>query len=186
MVQKRVLIIVADGFEEIEAVSPIDILRGANIDVTVAGLTSRQTTGAHGIILIADTTLDDCDGNFDAVILPGGSPGAQNLSKSEKVKTRILTMHRAGKIVAAICASPVTVLAPLGILKGKKATCYEGMEKDFPQDVTFVNEPVVTDGTIVTSRGPGTAQFFGLKLVALLTDEAAAALTKKRMLLSER
>ena len=184
MAEKKVLIVLADGFEEIEAISPADILRRADIDVTMAGLISRTVKGAHDIVIAADATMDELNGTFDAVVLPGGSPGASNLSRSEGLKTLIQTMHSKGKFVAAICASPVAVLVPTGILTHRKATCYAGMEKDFPRNVTFVDKAVVVDGNIVTSRGPGTAALFGLQLVHLLVGRKKMESVKKKMLFS--
>ncbi len=183
MENKKILVILAEGFEEIEAVSPIDILRRAGIDVVIAGLSGTQVTGAHGVRVNTDLTLDGINEEFDAVLLPGGSPGAANLSKSERVKNIIKDMYKKGKIIAAICASPVLVLAPTGILKGRTATCYAGMEKEFPPDVKFRDEKVVVDGNIVTSKGPGTAALFALKLVELLKGKDKEESLKSKMIM---
>ena len=117
--KKKVLIALANGFEETEAIVPIDILRRADIDVRIAGVSGADIKGAHGIKVSADTALDSLNEEFDALVLPGGSPGAENLSKSDRLKEIIKRMHLEGKIVAAICASPVLVLLPTGILEGK-------------------------------------------------------------------
>src|SRR4030042_4802488 len=168
MAQRRVLIILADGFEEIEAMGPADILRRAGIDVMLAGLSAREVTSARGVKILADSELDKLNGEVEVVVFPGGSLGAKNLSKSEKVKTIIKEMHGKKKIIAAICASPAVVLAPTGILNGKKATCYPGMEDMFSSEVTFSDEAVVVDKNVITSRGPGTACLFGIKLAERL------------------
>ncbi|PIU39866.1 MAG: DJ-1 family protein, partial [Candidatus Omnitrophica bacterium CG07_land_8_20_14_0_80_50_8] len=126
--KKTALIVLADGFEEIEAVTPIDVLRRAGIEVIVAGVGKREVTGAHDITVETDLMLEQYQGIPDAVVLPGGMPGAANLNQSEALKDLLQKMKRAGKIIAAICASPAVVLAPNGILEGKKATCYPGFE----------------------------------------------------------
>ncbi len=168
----KALIILAEGFEEIEAVTPIDLLRRANINVTVAGLSSLQVQGARGRIkIIADTTLDKISDIFDIIILPGGMPGAENLSKSDKLKTILLNMHKTNKLIAAICAAPAVVLAPLGILNNKKATCFPGMENLFSPTTIFKEEAVVIDGNIITSRGAGTAFEFSLALIEILAGK---------------
>ncbi|MFC1576540.1 DJ-1 family glyoxalase III [Candidatus Omnitrophota bacterium] len=181
--KKKVLIILADGFEDVEAVAPMDVLDRAGVGVTLAGLEAKEVKSAHGIKVLADTTLDALTEEFDAVILPGGGGGAKKLSESEKVKNIITTMNDKGKVVAAICASPAWVLAPTGILNGKKATCYPGEEKAFPPEVKASNEAVVVDGNIVTSRGPGTALLFGLKLAEILVGKEVANTVKSKMLI---
>jgi len=162
---KRALVILADGFEEIEAATPIDVLRRAQVDVVVAGLNDIKVKGSRGLVVMADMKLDAVRGEFDALILPGGSLGAKNLAVSEKVKALIKKMNDSGKIVAAICASPAIVLNQTGVLKNKKATCYPGMQGNFYSDVKYKEEDVVSDGNIITSRGPGTAMAFALSLV---------------------
>ncbi|MBF0385968.1 MAG: DJ-1/PfpI family protein [Candidatus Omnitrophica bacterium] len=168
----KAIIILADGFEDIEAVTPIDLLRRANVEVTVAGLDSVSVTGARGKIRItADTILDKAGVDYDAVILPGGMPGAANLAKSEKIRSLIIEMNKKGKIIAAICAAPALVLSPLGILNNKNATCFPGMENEFNPTTKFLKEQVVVDGKIITSRGAGTAFLFGLALVEALAGK---------------
>jgi len=171
---KRVLVILADGFEEIEAVTPVDILRRAGLKVIVAGLGKRSVKGAHGITVDADMDLNDLDSLPDAVVFPGGMPGAENLAASNDVKELISAMDAKGGLIAAICASPALVLAPSGVLAGKKATCYPGMEKNFSVDITAVKDPVVQDGRIITSQGVGTAIPFALKVVENLSGKATA------------
>lgn len=180
--RKRALVILADGFEDIEAVTPIDILRRVNVDVTVAGLSGEMVKGSRGIVIKADRVLLESDSDHDAIILPGGMPGAENLAKSSKVKKLILDMHAKGKTVAAICASPALVLSPLGILDGKKATCFPGMEPNFTAKVKALKEAVVQDGNVITSRGPATAFAFSLKIVEALVGKDIADMVAKQTL----
>ena len=179
---KRVLIILADGFEEIEAITPIDVLRRAGVEVAVAGLSGKMVTGAHGIHFQADLALDDYKDLPDAIILPGGLPGAQNLGESKKVTELVKKMNSQNKVVGAICAAPALVLAQTGILDGKRATCYPGFEKKFPSSITFSSDRVVVDGNIITSRGPGSAFEFALELVEQLVGKGKAETLKEGML----
>jgi len=170
--KKKALVVLAEGFEEIEAVAPIDILRRAEVDVTVAGLRGDSVTGAHGVEIKADVVFGDYKLLPDAIVFPGGMPGAENLASSVELKDMVLKMHSGGKLIAAICASPAIVLAPEGILRGRTATCYPGLEKNFSPDVKFVKEEVVQDGNVITSRGPATALVFGLKIAENLAGKA--------------
>ncbi|HDZ76519.1 MAG TPA: DJ-1/PfpI family protein [Candidatus Omnitrophica bacterium] len=177
---KKALVILADGFEEIEAITSIDILRRGYIDVTVAALSTKVVTGAHGIKISADILLEQFNQDIDALVLPGGSPGSENLNKSKKVHEIISKTFKANKVVAAICAAPALVLEPAGILKNKRATCYPGMEKLFSEDVKFIDEAVVRDGNLITSRGIGAALRFALCIVETLIDKSTAdALAEK-------
>jgi len=180
---KKALIVLADGFEEIEAMAPFDILKRAGVKVTFAGLSGREIKSAQGARIIVGNTLDEAPGEFDALILPGGGKGAENLSASKNLRALIKEMFESGKLVAAICASPAVVLAPTGILSGKKMTCYPSLKNRLPGDVTFLDEAVVTDGNIVTSMGPGTAVLFGLRLAAILAGKDKAKSLEKAMLL---
>jgi 4-methyl-5(b-hydroxyethyl)-thiazole monophosphate biosynthesis len=182
MMSKKALIMLADGFEEIEAVTSIDVLRRAGIEVAVCGLAGNEATGAHGLKVGCDAVFGGYDGLPDALVLPGGMPGATNLAASEKLNTLIKRLHSEGKLVAAICASPAIVLAPTGILNGKKATAYPGMEDEFPKEVRFSKDKVVTDGNVITSRGPGTALLFALAIVENLLGPAEAARHRERTL----
>lgn len=180
---KKALLILADGFEEIEAVAPFDILKRAGVELVICGISEKEVLSARGLRISLGTLLDEVNPDeFDALILPGGSLGAENLSKSEKLRNLIKDMNANGKIVSAICASPVVVLSPTGILTGKKATCYPGMEKDFPEDVKFLDKEVVVDGNVVTGRGPATVYRFGFTLVELLAGREIADSVKKAML----
>ncbi len=173
--KKTAVVVLAEGFEEIEAVTPVDILRRAGLTVTLAGLGKTQIKGANGITLHADMTLESFTGLPDAVVLPGGALGASNLGESAAVKALLTRMRDAKKLIAAICASPAMVLARQGFLDGKKATCYPGYEKNFSSRITFSDARVVVDGNVVTSRGPGTSLEFSLELVRLLVGEDVAA-----------
>jgi len=171
---KSALIILADGFEEIEATSCIDILRRAQIKVTVAGLSDIKIRSARNLIVTTDKMLDELGPDFDACILPGGGTGAKNIAASVKAARIIKEMHQKGKIIAAICASPAIVLYPLGLLRHKSATCYPGMQDTFNDDVSYKNDDVVVDGNIITSKGPATSIGFALKITEILIDKVTA------------
>lgn len=165
----RVLVPLAQGCEELEAVTIIDLLRRAQIEVTVAGLQSGPVTGSRGTVMVPDVNLDDAiNGDYDMVVLPGGQPGATHLENDARVMQLVKSMAARGKIVAAICAAP-KVLAVAGLLDGKQATCFRNAidPKMFPH-IRLQTRPVVVDGNIVTSRGPGTAMDFALELIGIL------------------
>jgi 4-methyl-5(b-hydroxyethyl)-thiazole monophosphate biosynthesis len=165
---KKVALFLAKGFEEIEAIGTIDILRRAQIDVVTVSITDNKTvTGTHNIPVIADNTLNDTDfENFDMIILPGGMPGAKHLNEQEDLKKLIIEFNSKGKLIAAICAAPM-VLGGLGILDGKRATCYPGFEPELIGAKT-TGEIVVVDDNIITGKGPGFVFDFGLRLVEQL------------------
>lgn len=171
---KKAVIILAEGFEEIEAVTPIDILRRCEVKVTVAGLLNKIVKGSRDISIQADCLVDDIPDDFDVLILPGGAKGAKNLAASTKVANLILEQNNKGKLIAAICAAPALVLSPTGILSNKKATGHPDHEKAFNADVTYLTDNVVMDGNIITSRGAGTAFDFALKLGELLAGNEIA------------
>ncbi len=177
----RAVVVLAEGFEEIEAVTPIDVLRRAGVEVVVAGLTSTRVVGSRGIVLEADTTLAEV-GEVDVVVLPGGMPGADNLGKSEAVRALVERTYAAGRRVAAICAAPAMALGRTSVLEGKRATCYPGFEQHLPGGVTHTDERVVVDGRLVTSRGPGTALEFSLALVEQLVSKDRADQLRHGML----
>lgn len=183
---KKALVLLAPGFEEIEAVTVIDILRRARIEVTVAGVTDRNVTGSHDITMVTDKILCDLSGNFDAVILPGGMPGATNLAASPLVRSVVKTMHQEKKLIAAICAAPAIVLSPLGVLKAKTATCFSGMQDHFEKDTHFSSEPVVIDGNVMTSRGPATALLFAIAIVEQLVGKDSSEQIRKATMLTEK
>lgn len=166
----RVLVPLAQGCEELEAVTVIDLLRRAGIEVVVAGLAPGIVKASRGTQLMPDITLDAALLEaYDMVVLPGGMPGAQHLKDDARVIGLIQKMAVAGRYTAAICAAP-TVLAAAGVLSGKTATGYPGfLEKMNLTDVTLSTDAVVRDGQVITSRGPGTAIDFALSLVEILS-----------------
>lgn len=181
---KRVLLILAEGFEEMEAVIPADLFRRAELDLTIAGLHSKIVKGSRAISIEADILLEDLnDLSFDALVLPGGGPGAKNLAASEKVLSLIESFNSEGRIVAAICASPAVVLAKTSVLQDKKACCYPGCETQADdKSITWGNKKVLTSDNIITSRGPGTAKDFALTIIEKLSGAEKADLVAKAAL----
>lgn len=175
----RALVLLADGFEEIEAVTIVDVLRRANIGVTVAGLHGGTVRGAHDIVIEAETTLEHASStDFDALVLPGGAAGAEKLKNDGRVIELVQRFVAQQRLTAAICAAP-TVLEAAGVLNGVRATCYPGFQLP---SARLADERVVEDGLFVTSRGPGTAMEFALTLVARLAGAPAAEQHRARML----
>ncbi|MGQ9658729.1 MAG: DJ-1 family glyoxalase III [Thermochromatium sp.] len=165
----RVLIPLAQGCEELEAVTIIDLLRRAGIEVVSAGLTEGPVKASHGTVLLPDTTLEAvAEQDFDMVVLPGGLPGAQHLEDDPRVRAILRRHAERGAYTAAICAAP-KVLASAGLLDGKRVTCYPGCvsAEEFPR-LHLTGEPVVSDGRVVTGRGPGSAMDFALTLIESL------------------
>lgn len=169
----KALVPLAQGCEELEAVTIIDLLRRANIEVVTAGLTAEPVKASRGVVLVPDTTLQRAAAmdDIDIIVLPGGLPGADNLADSPLVIRLIQEMYAAGKYIAAICAAP-RVLAKAGVLEGKTVTAYPGFIEgdDFP-GLNYTGRAVEQDGKVITSRGPGTAMDFTLALIALLAGE---------------
>ncbi|NJM10997.1 MAG: DJ-1/PfpI family protein [Synechococcaceae cyanobacterium SM1_2_3] len=162
-----VLIPLAHGCEELEAVTIIDLLRRAGITVTVAGLETGPVTASRGVVLLPDTTLDAVlDQNFDMVVLPGGLGGAQRLEADQRITAMLRQMTEQGRFVAAICAAP-RVLAKAGLLQDREVTAYPGILDGQPE-IRLSSAAVVRDGTFITSRGPGTAMDFALNLIEIL------------------
>ena len=167
----RVLIPLAQGCEELEAVTIIDLLRRAGIEVVTAGLEPGAVTASRGTVLLPDTTLDQVlDDPFDMLVLPGGLPGADHLDHDPRIHQLLLRLSESGGYTAAICAAP-KVLANAGLLDGRSATSYPGHLESFPR-VDAVPAPVVRDGKVITSRGPGTAMDFSLTLIEALAGKA--------------
>ena len=168
---KTVLVLFADGSEELEAVTVVNILRRAGITVTLAGLTAGALRGSRGTMLMPDTALDSVlHDSFDMVVLPGGQPGTKHLQADARVLKLVQQMSAQGKYVSAICAAP-SVLAAAGLLDGKKATCFPTCLDGFPK-VHVQSVAIVEDGKLITSRGPGTAMDFALTLVERLAGHA--------------
>jgi 4-methyl-5(b-hydroxyethyl)-thiazole monophosphate biosynthesis len=165
----------ADGFEEVEALCPLDILRRAGLEVTTVGVGGKDTVrGSHGIVVQAD--IPDVmfrDAKPDMVILPGGMPGATNLDASRIVDAAVRAAHRNGTFLAAICAAPL-VLGRRGLLDGKSAVCFPGFEDELVGATVDVENTVVRDGNIITAKGMGAAFDFGLELVRCLGDDEVA------------
>jgi 4-methyl-5(b-hydroxyethyl)-thiazole monophosphate biosynthesis len=177
----RVLVPLAEGFEEIEAVTILDVLRRASIDVVTAALATSAVRGSHGISLAADTLLDEVRGDeFDAIVLPGGMPGSRTLRDDERVLGIVREASRKGKLVGALCAAPIALEAA-GVLAGKRATSYPGNELP---SARYVEERVVVDDELVTSRGPGTALEFALVLVEKLAGAEAADKLRSGMIVA--
>jgi 4-methyl-5(b-hydroxyethyl)-thiazole monophosphate biosynthesis len=167
-----VLVPLAQGCEELEAITIIDLLRRAEINVTTAALTNEPIKASRGCILVADTTLDEAlKQDFDMVVLPGGLPGANHLQNDQRIQQLLKTMAHNKKYTAAICAAP-KALASAGLLDGKTATAYPGtLEKLQLNSTKITADAIVTDDLVVTSRGPGTAMDFTLHLIELLVDK---------------
>lgn len=164
-----IYIFLADGFEETEALVPWDILLRGGYSVKTVGVTGEYVTGAHGMQVKSDISLSDVDEEQgEMFILPGGMPGTTNLDENSAVKEIVMNAYNAGKIVGAICAAPM-VLGKLGILKGKKATCFPGFE-EYLEGATVVREHSVKDANVVTSCGAGAAFHFGFMLLGALDD----------------
>jgi len=165
---KKVLVPIADGTEEIEAVCIIDTLRRAGADVTVVSVGQPEVTASRGVKLVADTCLSDCmNETYDCIALPGGMPGAEHLRDCSDLIGKLREQKAAGRLYAAICASPAVVLQPHGLLEKVKATCYPSM-RDELDPACASDERVVVDGNCITSQGPAVAIDFALKLVELL------------------
>jgi 4-methyl-5(b-hydroxyethyl)-thiazole monophosphate biosynthesis len=168
---KTALVLFAEGSEELEAVTIVNILRRGGVSVSLAGLTSGALRGSRGITLQPDTLLEAAlNQEFDMIVLPGGQPGTNNLIADARVLQLVKKMHAQGKYVTAICAAP-SVLATAGLLDGKRATSFPTALNNFP-NVNLQAAAVVEDGTLITSRGPGTAMDFALTLLERLVGAA--------------
>lgn len=171
---KKAAILIADGCEEIEALTVVDILRRADITIDMISIRNLgKAKGSHGITFLTDKNIKETDfREYDALILPGGMPGTEHLQNNAKVVHEVQTFFEQKKLVAAICAAP-TVLSYAGILSGKKAICYPGLEKKF-RDAVITEEDVVLDGNVITSRGLGTAISFALAIIEYLCGKEKA------------
>ena len=165
----KVAVLLAEGFETIEALTTVDILRRAGVTCNTIGTKNLDVTTSHSITIKADKVLNEEVYDYDVVVLPGGMPGAVNLRDDEKVNELVKKFYDEGKIVAAICAGPIT-LGKLGIVKGKNATCYPGFE-DQLEGCNYKDELVVVDGNIITGRGPAAAIPFAFEILNHVAPE---------------
>ncbi len=169
-----IYVFLAKGFEELEALTPVDVLRRAGVEVKTVGVTGKQVRGSHGISVSCDLVIDDAVfDNLDGIILPGGMPGTVNLEKDNKVNEFIDYASENGKIIGAICAAP-SILGHKGLLQGKNAVCFTGFEKELT-GAHVLDRPAVRDGNIVTSWGAGGAMDFALLYLETLYDNADIA-----------
>lgn len=166
----KAAIFLAEGFEEIEAVATIDVLRRGGLDLTIASVKeSKEVTGSHGITIIAEQLFNEMYFDaFDMLILPGGMPGTKNLRAHIELCELLLRFYQENKVLCAICAAP-SILGELGILDGKKATCYPGFEGAL-KGCEVLDQPVVASGRIITGKGAGVAIQFGLEILRLIKD----------------
>lgn len=179
----KVAVVLADGFEEVEAMAIVDVLRRAEITVVIAGLHEGPVTGARKVKVIPDTVIETVrSDDFDMIVLPGGQPGADNLNAHPRVKDLIREFSEKGKLTGAICAAPI-VLGSAGVLKGKHATAFPSY-RDKLGGAVYEEKAVVEDGNVLTSRGPGTALNFGLAIVERLVNKEKARKIKEAMLIT--
>lgn len=165
----KVAVLLAEGFETIEALTTVDILRRAGVTCNTIGTKNLEVTTSHSITIKADKVLNEEVYDYDVVVLPGGMPGAVNLRDDEKVNELVKKFYDEGKLVAAICAGPIT-LGKLGIVKGKNATCYPGFE-DQLEGCNYKDELIVVDGNIITGRGPAAAIPFAFEILNHVAPE---------------
>lgn len=170
----KVYMFLANGSEEIESLIPVDVFRRGGVEVKTVSITGSEFVEmAHGVTLKADLKFEDADlSDADLLMLPGGLPGATNLNEHEGVRRAMLRQYESGKLVAAICAAPM-VLGSLGIVKGKRATCYPGFEK-YLDGATYTHELCTVDGNIITGEGPAATLPYAYTLLAMLTTEQTA------------
>lgn len=171
----KVALILAEGFEEVEAVTPVDFLRRAGIEVVTVGLDGLTVTGSHGIALQADALLADFPREAEGIVIPGGMPGSARIAENATVRELVREFHRKKKMVAAICAAPALVLGAAGVLKGRAFTCYPGFESEAGPGGSYTGERVVRDGHLITGCGPGGAAEFAGAVIAYLKDKESAA-----------
>jgi 4-methyl-5(b-hydroxyethyl)-thiazole monophosphate biosynthesis len=179
-----VLLLLAEGFEEVEAIAVVDVLRRAEIQVTMAGLQEGPIKSARGVRILPDATLDEINPDlFDMVVLPGGMPGTDNLAADQRVRKILTAMVEKQKYAAAICAAPY-VLSEAGILKSKRVTSYPSFQPRLQAKEVTSDEKVVVDGNVVTSQGAGTALNFALKIVELFKGTSKSEEIRKAMLIT--
>ena len=178
-----VYMLLGTGFEETEAIAPLDLLRRAGVEIATVGINGKVVYGSHHIGIEADLELGQMDlSRLDMIVLPGGLGGVASIKASEKALDAVRFAYENGKYVAAICAGP-TILAILGITDGKNATCYPGCESQMGSAIIHENAAAVTDGKIITGTSAGCAIPFGLKLIAALKGDEAAAKIEKQIVI---
>lgn len=182
MNKKKIAVLFADGFEEIEALTVVDYLRRAELRVDMISIKDTlEVTGAHEITIICEKLLENIDPEYDMVVLPGGLPGAENLRDSEEVLSFIKQTYSDNNYLAAICAAPI-VLEKAGLTKDKKGTSYPGFEKDL-SFTEYKEDILVQDGRLITARGPATAIYFALKIIEALASKEKSSEVAKGLLL---
>ena len=172
----KVYVFLANGFEDVEALIPVDVLRRGGVEVVTVSVDDdlQMVESAHGVVMLADAVLSDCDlTDADLLLLPGGMPGASNLYACEELRKALVYQQEAGKMIAAICASPAVVLGQMGLLQGLRATCYPGFEQ-LLGGAEYTGELCTVDGLVITGEGPAAAFPFAYTLLAMLQDEATA------------
>jgi 4-methyl-5(b-hydroxyethyl)-thiazole monophosphate biosynthesis len=185
MKAQTIIVPLSEGFEEMEAVVLVDVLRRAGLQVVTAATgTDRLVHGAHAIDIVADALWDEvADRDFDAIAIPGGMGGTRINQADARVLQKVSSLHAAGKLVAAICAGPLVLQAAGVFEKGDKATCYPGLQESEFTDAEWVDAPVVENGGVITSQGPGTAYAFGLAIVQHLRGKAVRSIVAEAMVL---
>ena len=182
---KSALVVFADGFEEIEALGVVDVLRRLGVNVTTAALNWKRATGSHGVEVNTDASLGEaCMGDYDVVVLPGGMPGASNLAADEQVKDLLARTAERGAVIAAICAAPF-ILAEHGLLQGKKFTMYPGFDERLG-GLRYEDAPALTDGNIITGTGPGLFFDFACAIAEKLGQKTQISALKKAMFWGEK
>lgn len=182
---KKVAVLFAEGYEEIEALSPVDVLRRANIDVTLVGMDGKKVKSSHNVIIEMDQEFDETIYQYDMVVLPGGMPGAKHLKEDKRVIDLIQTFDKENKWIGAICAAPI-VLQEAGVIKDKIVTCYPGFETELV-DARYQEALIQRDGNIITAKGPGAALAFGYELLKVLggNDESLQEAMQYRYLMKK-
>ncbi len=170
----QVAVILADGLEEVEAVTPIDFLRRAGIDVVTVALEGDSVKGSHGIEIKADCPMADFPAGADAIVVPGGMPGSSHIAEDSQAMAHIKSFYEQGRLVAAICAAPALVLGKAGVLEGKRFTCYPGFEAKAGDGGRYSNSGVVVDENIITANGVGSAACFAAEIIAVLAGREKA------------
>lgn len=183
IILKSAVILLAEGFEEIEAITIIDVLRRGDVKCDICSIRDRKVIGSHKIKIKADILLSEIEiDSYEAVILPGGMPGAKNLKEDSRVIDILKRFQNKNKMIGAICAAPI-VLKEAGIIKDKTITCYPDFKEEFNES-NYTEDIVTNDGNIFTSPGPATAIYFALEILRQLTDEQIYQSVKKGMLVN--